>query len=58
MTDRENLLDLVPAEAEERLRAFMGERGEPGYRAAQVGRRLWMNRVDDGAAGGSARGAR
>ncbi|HEX8849353.1 MAG TPA: 23S rRNA (adenine(2503)-C(2))-methyltransferase RlmN [Gemmatimonadaceae bacterium] len=40
-TQRENLLDLVPADAEERLRAFFAERGEPGYRAKQVVRRLW-----------------
>ncbi|MHB1222422.1 MAG: 23S rRNA (adenine(2503)-C(2))-methyltransferase RlmN [Gemmatimonadaceae bacterium] len=38
---RENLLDLVPAEAEARLLAFAAEHGEPAYRAAQVVRRLW-----------------
>ena len=43
----ENLLDLVPAEAEERLRAFAVERGEPEYRAAQVARRLWQNPAPD-----------
>ncbi len=43
----ENLLDLVPAEAEERLRAFAVECGEPGYRGAQVARRLWVNPVPD-----------
>ena len=43
----ENLLDLVPAEAEERLRAFAVERGEPEYRAAQVLRRLWANPAPD-----------
>ncbi|HEX2779163.1 MAG TPA: hypothetical protein VHM30_06680, partial [Gemmatimonadaceae bacterium] len=45
MTDspsqRENLLDLVPSAAEERLRAFFASRGEPAYRARQVVRRLW-----------------
>ena len=41
--DLENLLDLVPAEAEERLRAFAIEQGEPGYRGGQVARRLWTN---------------
>ncbi|NUO62514.1 MAG: 23S rRNA (adenine(2503)-C(2))-methyltransferase RlmN [Gemmatimonadaceae bacterium] len=45
MTDatsqRENLLDLVPAAAEERLRAFFAARGEPPFRAKQVVRRLW-----------------
>jgi 23S rRNA (adenine2503-C2)-methyltransferase len=40
---RENLLDLVPSEAEARLRDFFAEAGEPGYRAAQVARRLWVN---------------
>jgi 23S rRNA (adenine2503-C2)-methyltransferase len=43
----ENLLDLVPAEAEERLRAFAIERGESAYRAAQVARRLWTNPAPD-----------
>jgi 23S rRNA (adenine2503-C2)-methyltransferase len=44
---RENLLNLTPDAAEERLRAFMAEHGEPGYRAAQVSRRLWMNPAPD-----------
>jgi len=39
---RENLLDLTPAAAEERLRAFFAARGEPAYRAKQVARRLWQ----------------
>ena len=43
----ENLLDLVPAEAEQRLRAFAVERGEPEYRGAQVARRLWQNPAPD-----------
>jgi len=43
----ENLLDLVPAEAEARLRAFAVERGEPEYRGAQVARRLWVNPAGD-----------
>ena len=47
---RENLLDLVPAAAAERLRAFMAERGEPAYRATQVVRRLWQNPAPDFAA--------
>src|SRR5690606_13926388 len=42
---RENLLDLEPAAAEERLRAFAAEHGEPSYRAAQVVRRLWHSPV-------------
>ena len=40
---RENLLDLVPADAEARLRAYFEEVGEPGYRVGQVMRRLWQN---------------
>ena len=43
----ENLLDLVPADAERRLRAFAVERGEPEYRGAQVARRLWQNPAPD-----------
>jgi 23S rRNA (adenine2503-C2)-methyltransferase len=43
----ENLLDLVPAQAEQRLRAFAMERGEPAYRGAQVVRRLWTNPAAD-----------
>ena len=41
----ENLLDLVPAEADARLRAFAAEVGQPSYRATQVLRRLWTNPV-------------
>ena len=41
----ENLLDLVPAEAEQRLRAFAVERGEPEYRGAQVARG-YLNRPE------------
>lgn len=43
----ENLLDLVPSEAEKRLRAFFDARGIPGYRAKQVVRRLWINPAPD-----------
>ena len=50
MSERENLLDLTPAAAEGRLRAFMDARGEPSYRAGQVARRLWMNPASDFAA--------
>jgi 23S rRNA (adenine2503-C2)-methyltransferase len=42
MTDRENLLNLTPDEAETRLGAIMTELGEPSYRVAQVVRRLWQ----------------
>jgi 23S rRNA (adenine2503-C2)-methyltransferase len=48
--ERENLLDLTPADAEVRLRAFFAERGEPAYRAKQVLRRLWRAPVADFAA--------
>ena len=39
----ENLLNLTPSDAERRLREFAAAQGEPGYRAAQVARRLWVN---------------
>ena len=39
----ENLLNLSPAEADARLRAFAAESGQPSYRATQVLRRLWVN---------------
>ncbi|MEO5567197.1 MAG: 23S rRNA (adenine(2503)-C(2))-methyltransferase RlmN [Gemmatimonadaceae bacterium] len=42
---RTNLLDLVPDQAGEVLRAYMQEIGAPSYRAAQVLRRLWVNPV-------------
>jgi 23S rRNA (adenine2503-C2)-methyltransferase len=41
MTERENLLNLVPADAEARLAAAMAELGQPSYRTGQVLRRLW-----------------
>lgn len=37
-----NLLNLVPDEAERSLRAWLAERGEPVYRAAQILTRLWQ----------------
>ena len=40
---RINLLDLVPAKADEVLRGYMAEIGAPSYRAAQIVRRLWVN---------------
>jgi len=42
---KENLLDLTPAAALERLDAWMASAGEPSYRAKQVARRLWQNPV-------------
>src|SRR5436305_1801583 len=46
-TDRENLLNLTPAEAEKRLLDFFTERRLPGYRSKQVVRRLWVNPAPD-----------
>jgi 23S rRNA (adenine2503-C2)-methyltransferase len=43
VSDRVNLLDLVPDEAEHVLRDFAVSRNEPPYRASQVVRRLWTN---------------
>ena len=43
MSERVNLLDLVPDEAERVLREFALARNEPAYRASQVVRRLWTN---------------
>ena len=43
MSDKPNLLDLVPDEAERVLREFAIARGEPSYRGAQVARRLWVS---------------
>lgn len=37
----ENLLDLEPAMALARLRAWLTEHGQPSYRAAQIFRRMW-----------------
>ena len=39
---RENLLDLTPDQAEARLRAWFEGIGQPGYRAKQVVRHLWV----------------
>jgi 23S rRNA (adenine2503-C2)-methyltransferase len=41
MTDRINLLNLTPDDAEARLAAAMAELGQPAYRVGQVLRRLW-----------------
>jgi 23S rRNA (adenine2503-C2)-methyltransferase len=38
---RENLLDLTPEAAHERLRVFFEGIGQPAYRARQVARHLW-----------------
>jgi 23S rRNA (adenine2503-C2)-methyltransferase len=41
VVDRENLLDLEPSQALDRLKSFMTAVGEPSYRADQVMRHLW-----------------
>src|SRR5918996_1026512 len=43
VSERVNLLDLVPDEAERVLRELALARNEPTYRASQVVRRLWTN---------------
>ena len=43
MSERVNLLDLVPDEAERVTREFALARNEPAYRGSQVVRRLWTN---------------
>jgi 23S rRNA (adenine2503-C2)-methyltransferase len=43
MTERENLLNLTPDAAQDRLAVAMAELGQPAYRAGQVVRRLWQN---------------
>lgn len=45
--NRENLLNLTPAQAEARLREFCETQGLPGYRASQLLRRLWTNPAPD-----------
>ena len=42
MTDRINLLNLTPDDAEARVAAAMAELGQPAYRVGQVLRRLWV----------------
>jgi 23S rRNA (adenine2503-C2)-methyltransferase len=47
---RQNLLDMLPAEAEQTLRAFAVERGEKPFRGSQVVRHLWQNPAESFAA--------
>jgi 23S rRNA (adenine2503-C2)-methyltransferase len=42
LSAQQTLLDLPPAEARERLSAWVAERGLPGYRVGQMLRRLWQ----------------
>src|SRR5919108_6650727 len=43
VSSKQNLLNLVPAEAERLLREFATANGEPAYRGQQVALRLWRN---------------
>ncbi|HET9637181.1 MAG TPA: 23S rRNA (adenine(2503)-C(2))-methyltransferase RlmN [Gemmatimonadaceae bacterium] len=43
---RVNLLNMLPTEAEEALRAFATEHGEKPFRGSQVARHLWQSPVD------------
>ena len=47
VTQRTNLLDILPDEAERRLREFAVAQGEPAYRGGQVALRLWKNPAPD-----------
>ena len=40
---RANLLDLVPQEADARLREFAALNGQPAYRATQIVQHLWKS---------------
>src|SRR6185437_2621212 len=45
MSERENLLDVTPAEADARLRTFAVAHGLGAYRGSQVARHLWRTPV-------------
>ncbi|HVB30131.1 MAG TPA: 23S rRNA (adenine(2503)-C(2))-methyltransferase RlmN [Gemmatimonadaceae bacterium] len=47
MSAQENLLDLTPAQALDRLTAFMKGAGLPAYRARQIVRHLWVTPAPD-----------
>jgi 23S rRNA (adenine2503-C2)-methyltransferase len=47
---RQNLLNMVPLEAEQVLRTFAIEHGEKPFRGSQVARHLWQSPVDSFAA--------
>src|SRR3954467_15941710 len=47
---KQNLLNMLPPEAEERLRAFAVEHGEKPFRGSQVLRHLWQNPAEGFAA--------
>jgi 23S rRNA (adenine2503-C2)-methyltransferase len=50
MANKQNLLNMLPSEAEEALRAFAVEHGEKPFRGSQVLRHLWQSPVDSFAA--------
>jgi 23S rRNA (adenine2503-C2)-methyltransferase len=50
VTDRVNLLDLLPEDAERKLREFAVANALPAYRGGQVAQRLWKNPAPDFAA--------
>jgi 23S rRNA (adenine2503-C2)-methyltransferase len=43
---KQNLLNMLPAEAEERLRGFAVEHGEKPFRGSQVVRHMWQSPAD------------
>jgi 23S rRNA (adenine2503-C2)-methyltransferase len=47
---KQNLLNMLPSDAEERLRAFAVEQGEKPFRGSQVARHLWQSPADNFAA--------
>jgi 23S rRNA (adenine2503-C2)-methyltransferase len=47
---KQNLLNMLPSEAEERLRGFAVDHGEKPFRGSQVARHLWQSPVDSFAA--------
>jgi len=48
--EKQNLLNILPSEAEALLRAFAVEHGEKPFRGSQVARHLWQSPVDSFAA--------
>jgi len=50
MANKQNLLDILPSEAEETLRSFAVNHGEKPFRGSQVVRHLWQSPVDNFAA--------
>jgi len=48
--EKRNLLNMLPSEAEQLLRAFAVDQGEKAFRGSQVARHLWQSPVDGFAA--------